>query len=59
MSYNVLWESRLIVCAQLERVSWAAGGISDVIYTFVDEMTSQSVMSVDREGIPGKALEKR
>ena len=30
-----------------------------VCFTFVDVMTSQSVMSVDGEEIPGKALEKK
>ena len=30
-----------------------------VCFTFVDVMTSQSVMSVDGEEIPGKAVEKR
>ena len=30
-----------------------------VCFTFVDVMTSQSVMSVDGEEIPGKAVEKK
>ena len=52
-------ETRLIVGAQLERVSWAARCIW--FWSFWCDLSSRmrSVMSADDEETPGKALEKR
>ena len=50
------WEPRQIVGAQLERVSWAAGASALIYIRGCDDFTS--VMSVDGEEIPGKALKK-